>query len=288
VIEVDGIEEVPAWMDLSEATGDAPVLLITRDSEDTVGSYLVTIRSYMGAIEADNEYEFRVNFYLEDCLKSALSATNVLADFEWEIDQGLDAYPAEEIGTQSFLVDLVATDQCESTVTYTAWVRLTPTSSEVEYSELTAPTVWKYLEYDSTSMTFSARVQEVLAPVDGTDDLDLTEVIVWGEVTHVATGMVIASSQAQGWDFSVDVQVPIDDRCMTESLTINMSQMDINEEGGVLASSTTEGEYLPKDIEFVNVVDLQGANIQFYPGESITLPTFDMQQDCEWELTPLL
>jgi hypothetical protein len=48
-------------------------------------------------------------------------------------------------------------------------------------------------------------VQEDLAPVDGTDDLDLTEVIVWGEVTHVATGMVIASSQAQGWDFSVDV-----------------------------------------------------------------------------------
>jgi hypothetical protein len=55
-----------------------------------------------------------------------------------------------------------------------------------------------------------------------------------------------------------------------------------------LPTSTTEGEYLPKDIEFIQVVDLQGANIQFYPGESITLPIFDMQQDCEWELTPLL
>jgi len=86
----------------------------------------------------------------------------------------------------------------------------------------------------------------------------------------------------------VDVQVPIDDRCITQFLTINMSQMDINDEGGELPDSDTEGDYLPKDIEFVNQVDLTGANIQFYPGESITLPSFDMQADCDWVLEPLL
>jgi hypothetical protein len=136
-------------------------------------------------------------------------------------------------------------------------------------------------------MTFTY-VGDDYQPVDGTDDLDLTEVIVWGEVTHDATGDILASSQAQGWDFSVDVQVPIDDRCITETLTINMSQMEVDNEGGYLPDSDTEGEYLPKGTEFIQVVELAGSTIQFYPGESITLPLFDMQQDCEWQLDTLL
>lgn len=287
-VTVDDLEELPTWMDLSEATGDQPVLLITRDSEETVGSYVVTIKAFMGTVEASSYYQFRVNFYLEDCLRSQFTYSNVLPDFEWEIDQGLDSYSSEEIGVQQFVVDLVDTEQCASTVTYTAWVKLTPTSAEVEYTELTAPNVWRYLQYDEASMTFTAYVEDDYQPVDGTDDLDLTEIIIWGEVTHDATGDILASSQAQGWDFSVDVQVPIDERCITETLTINMSQMDINNEGGYLPDSDTEGDYLAKDVEFVNVVELAGSTIQFYPGESITLPMFDMQQDCEWELETLL
>jgi len=43
-------------------------------------------------------------------------------------------------------------------------------------------------------MSFTARVQEDVVPVDGDGDLDLTEIIVWGEVTHDATGVVIAST----------------------------------------------------------------------------------------------
>jgi hypothetical protein len=144
-VSVDNLEELPAWMDISEATGDQPVLLITRDSEETVGSFVVTIRAFMGTIESDNYYQFRVNFYLEDCLRSQFTYSNVLGDFEWEIDQGADSYSSEEIGVQQFVVDLVDTDQCASTVTYTAWVRLTPTSAEVEYTELNAANVWKYL-----------------------------------------------------------------------------------------------------------------------------------------------
>lgn len=132
-------------------------------------------------------------------------------------------------------------------MTYSTWVKLASSSEEVEFNDLDAPNVWRYLEYDEDTKTFTASVQDGFTPADA-DDLDLTEIIIYGEVVHDITGTVIASTQALGWDFSVDVVIPIEDRCVTTTLSINMAEMEINEEGGYLPESTTEGDYLAKTI----------------------------------------
>lgn len=320
--------------------------------DEIIGSYMVKVYSQIGPTQAKRAATFRVNMFIEKCLRSPLAAISRPEDFKYEIEEAGESeqqYEQKRVGTNNFAVDRIISAPCNMDVKYEVQIQYKGKGSYDVYTPSMYPQIGDYLELISTSAsnTWNARVKIGHTPVGGKTDWAWLRVR--ATATHTAAKQQIGEALSERFKFEYVVTLPAAAKCQVEFIkedwqTASYEEIEVATEedefaddfgddefgddfgdewgddfgddfggfddfdGGFGeaedAQSGTSGSwdgrrrlsaptYEPKAVPLSAVKSLEGSpKLQFYPGESFTLPSFLAAPELcpEWEMvvTPAL